>query len=317
MITPQIKITFTDVNSKQYLEFDFVCTVEIEKSRKNLTTTCKITIPRKLIVLNGNINTILKRGAKVAVQMGYRPNLKTEFTGYIARIGAKIPVEIFCEDEMWQLKQNTFTKSWQKVSLKELIAYIYPGAARVADLQLGGFVIKDQSTVQVLDALKKFALQCYFDTDGVLVADFAGSTNLRPNEVVYDFHKNIIDNDLEYSRKEDIRIRCKGISKLPTGKKIEFFYGDKDGDLRTLNYVNLDQKDLETIVKKEIDKLKQDGFKNGFTTFGLPYCEPGYAAILNDDEYPERNGSYLVEAVNTSFGVDGFRRKVTLERKLA
>lgn len=274
MLRPVLSITFKD-HDDYYLEIDSVNSVEIERSRKNLTTTCKISLPRKLKVFNSkdgvyvDINTFIKRGTRVEVKLGYHPIFKNEFTGYVARVNAKIPFDIFCEDEMWNLKQNTFTKAWAKVGLKELIAFVYPGKARLADLQLGGFVIKDQSTAQVLDALKKFGLQCYFDIDGVLVADFAGATNLRPVEVVYDFHKNIIDNDLEYTRKEDIRIRCKGISKLPTGKKLEFFYGDKDGDLRTLNYINLDQEDLEKIVKKEIDKLKQDGFKNGFTTFGV------------------------------------------------
>lgn len=316
MLNPICNITFT--NGDQYLEFPFVTGVEIEKSRKNLTTTCKITMPRKIKVLNGDINDFFKRGTKVVVQLGYAPELRTEFTGYVARVGAKIPVEIFCEDEMWQLKQNSLTKSFKKVKLKELVSFAYSGVARVADLELGGFVIKDQSTAQVLEALKKFALQAYFDTNGILVVDFAGSTQNKVNEVFYDFNLNIIDNDLEYSRKDDIRIRCKGISKLPTGKKIEFYYGDKDGDLRTLNYINLQQKELEKIVKKELDKLKQDGFKNGFTSFGIPYCEPGYAAVLNDPEYIERNGSYLVQGVSTSFTADGgFRRKINLERKLA
>lgn len=316
MLNPIAHITFT--NGDQYLEFPFVTGVEIERSRKNLTTTCKIVFPRKMKVLNGDINQFFKRGTKVVVKLGYDPELRTEFTGYVARVGAKVPVEIFCEDEMWQLKQNSITKAYKKVSVKQLIGDIYTGATRLANLELGGFVIKDQSTAQVLDALKKYGLQTYFDIDGVLVVDFAGATKSRVDEVLYDFNINIIDNDLEYTRKEDIRIRCKGISKLPSGKKLEFFWGDKDGDLRTLNYINLDQKDLEAIVKKEIDKLKQDGFKNGFTTFGIPYCEPGYAAILNDAEYPERNGSYLVEAVSTSFTADGgFRRKIMLERKLA
>ncbi|XZQ03136.1 hypothetical protein ACJVDK_13020 [Pedobacter sp. MW01-1-1] len=275
-------------------------------------------MPRKIKILNGDINEFFKRGTKVTVQLGYDPELRTEFTGYVARVSAKIPVEIYCEDAMWSLKQNNLTKAFKNVKLKDLVRFIYPGQARVADLQIGSFVIKDQSTAQVLEALKKYTLQAYFDTDGVLVVDFAGSTKQSITEVLYDFNLNIIDNDLEYTRKEDVRIRCKGISKLPTGKKLEFYYGDTDGDLRTLNYVNLLQKDLEKIVKKELDKLKQDGFKNGFTTFGTPYSEPGYSAVLNDTEYPERNGSYLIESVVTSMSAEsGFRRKVNLERKLA
>lgn len=316
MLNPLIHITFTDPTGLRLLEFDFVHNLEIEKSRKTLTNTCKITLPRKIKVLNGDINEILKRGSKVVVKLGYAPDLRTEFTGYIARIDAKIPFVVYCEDEMWQLKQNSFTKAYKKVKLKELISYVYPGKSRVADLELGGFVIKQQSTAQVLEALKKFGLQCYFDADGVLIADFAGSLAAKPVEVRYDFNANIIDNDLEYRRKEDIRIRVKGISKQPDGKKIEVFFGDTDGDERTLNFVNLSREQLVKILEKELEKLKQDGFKNGFTAFGLPYAEPGNIAVLTDPEYAERNGSYLIEAVTVSSG-EGFRRKITLERKLA
>jgi len=323
MLNPTCHIEIHDLETGKYIEFDFVNNIEIDRSRKTLTTTCKFTLPRKYKCFDSDngiyvdINTMIKRGAKVIVQLGYDPEIRTEFVGYVARLGASTPLDVFCEDEMWQLKQNTFTKAFKKVHLRELIKLVYPGTAIVADLELGSFIIKDQSTAQVLEALKKFGLQAYFNTDGLLIVDFASSTKNGIEEVVYDFQKNVIDSDLEYTRKDDIRIRCKGISKLPTGKKIEFYYGDKDGDLRTLNYVNLDQKALEKIVKEEINKLKRDGFKNGFTAFGIPYCEPGYAAVLNDPEFPERNGSYLIEAVKTSFGVSGFRRNVILERRLA
>lgn len=323
MLNPICLIEIYHPSGNEYLEFDFVSNIEIEKSRQSLTNTCKITLPRKLKVLrekNGvyvDINTIMQRGSKVVVKLGYAPEKRTEFTGYIARIGTNIPLEIQCEDEMWKLKQNNITKAYNKVSLKQLISDIYDGEARVADLELGGLVIKDQTTAKILDGLKKFALQSYFDNDGILVVDFASSTKKGVDEVLYDFNVNIIDDDLEYVRKEDIRIRCKGISKLPSGKKLEFIWGDKDGDLRTLNYVNLDQKALETIVKKELDKLKKDGFKNGFTAFGIPYCEPGDIAVLNSDEFPDRNGSYLIESVKITFGTGGFRRVVGLERKLA
>jgi hypothetical protein len=316
MLNPTINITFTDAETNQLLAFSFVHEVEIEKSRKTLTNTCKITLPRKIKVLNGDINTILKRGSKVSVTLGYEPNSRLEFTGYIARIDAKIPFVVYCEDEMWKLKQNNLSKAFKKVKLKEVIDFIYKGPSRVADLVIGDIVIKQQSTAQVLDALKKFALQAYFDADGVLVVDFAGSLKAAPIEVIYDFNKNVIDNNLEYTRKEDIRIKVKGTSKTATGKKIEFIGGDADGEERTLNYINIDQDDLRLIVNKELDKLKQDGYKNSFNTFGLPYAEPGYVAIMKDAEYQERDGSYLIEAVVTTSGVNGFRRKVTLERKL-
>jgi hypothetical protein len=44
-------ITFTDASGKTYLSLPFVNEVEIDKSRKTLTNTAKITIPRKLNIL--------------------------------------------------------------------------------------------------------------------------------------------------------------------------------------------------------------------------------------------------------------------------
>ncbi|MBD3748932.1 MAG: hypothetical protein IE931_05505 [Sphingobacteriales bacterium] len=317
MLNPQIHIIITNPNGSRYLDINFCNEVEIERSRKNLTATCKIKMPRKIKVIDGNINEFFVRGSKVEVYLGYYPNLKLEFTGYIARVDARVPFLISCEDEMWKLKQNSFTKSFKNPTLKEVVNYVYAGPSKVADLKLGGFVIKQQSTAQVLDALKKFALQCYFDENGVLIADFAGVVADKPTEVYYDFSKNVIDPDLDYVRKEDLRIKVKGVSKLPNGKKYEFTSGDPDGDERTLHYYNLDQDALKKIVAKELDKLKIDGYKNDFTTFGEPYCFPGYAGVLHDPDYPERDGSYLVEAVTTTFGVNGFRRKITPERRLA
>jgi len=317
MLKPNVLISFTDPTGKTIVDFDFVHNCVIEKSRKTLTNKCTITLPRKIKAINGDINEFFKSGSKVEVKFGYGDELRTEFTGYVSKRGAKIPIDIYCEDEMWKLKQNSFTRSWKKVKLKELVSYIYPGTARVADLELGGFTIKSQSTAQVLDALKKFSLQCYFDSDGVLVVDFAGSLTGKRIEVVYDFNMNVIDTNLDYNRKEDIRIRVKGISKQPNGKNFEVFFGDQDGDERTLNFVNIDKTQLTKIVQKELDKLKQDGYRNDFETFGLPYAEPGYVAIMIDSEYPERDGSYLIESVVTSNGVNGFRRKITLERKVA
>lgn len=316
MLVPNILISFTDPSGKKIVDFTFVNKCVISKSRKTLTNSCTITLPRKIKAINGDINDFFKSGSKVVVQLGYGSDLRNEFTGYVAKRGAKIPMDIYCEDEMWKLKQNSFTRSWKKVKLKELVSYIYPGTSRVADIELGGFTIKAQSTAQVLDALKKFSLQCYFDADGVLVVDFAGSLTGKRIEAVYDFDMNIIDTNLEYNRKEDIRIRVKGISKQPNGKSIEVFFGDPDGDERTLNFVNLDKVALNKIVEKELNKLKQDGYRNDFETFGLPYAEPGYVAVLTSSDYPERDGSYLIESVETEMGVDGFRRKITLERKV-
>jgi hypothetical protein len=317
MLNPILTITITEPGGNQALVFNFAKEVEIETSRSALTNTCKITLPRKLKVLKGDINAFLKRGSKVEVELGYAPELRTEFRGYIARVGAKVPVVIECEDEMWNLKQTSFSKAWKNATLREVVSFIYRGPAKVADLQLGNFVIDRKNAAQVLESLTQYHLQAYFQQDGILRVDFAGYLSSSAPRATFDFNRNVISNDLEYVRKDDVRLRVKGISRLANGEKIEYKVGDEDGDERVLTYKNLNQEALHTIVKRDFETLKKDGYRNGFETFGIPYTEPGYLAELTDPEYPERNGSYLIEAVTIKMGTDGFRRTNKLERRIA
>jgi hypothetical protein len=314
-LTSYIKIT--DPSGTNYLEFTFLNEVEIDKSRRSLTNTAKVTIARKLKILNGDINQILKRGSAIEIQLGYDGNLKTMFTGFVTEVGAKTPVVIDCQDEMWSLKQNSFTKAWsKKVKVSEIIKLVYKGPAQIVDLEIGGFILKKESTAQALDKLRKYGLQCYFDK-GILIVDFAGVIHNQGKEVIYDFNRNIVENNLEYKRKEDARIKVIGISKEHKGKKLEVIAGDNDGEVHTLHYTNMAKDQLQKIVNSEIDKLKYDGFKGNFKTFGLPNIEPGDTAVLLDQDYPEHQGSYLVESVKTTFNIDGYRHEPELERKTA
>ncbi len=313
-------ITVTDIDTGSELEFDFVNSVEIEKSRKTLTNTAKLIIARKLKLFKNSqlvdINTIFKRGSHIVIKLGYNDDLKTEFTGFISSVGASVPLEIKCQDEMWSLKQNNFTKSWQKVKVAEIVKYVYAGEAKVVDLELGSFIIRNISTAQTLEKLRESGIRSYFD-NGILIVDFAGVVNKAPKEVIYNFSKNIIENNLEYKKKEDSRIKVVATSKLPTGKKIEITLGDPDGEVHTLHYNNMDKDQMQKIAQVELDLMKYEGYKGSIKAFGIPYIDPGYVAVLYNDDYPENDGSYLVESVKVTFGMDGFRREVDLESKVA
>jgi hypothetical protein len=311
-------ITITDPTGAHYLEYIPLIEVKIKKSRKTLTNTAKITLPRNIRVLNGKINDIIQRGAKVVIQLGYDGNLVTRFTGYVSSVNAQIPLTIDCQDTMWTLKQNSFTHTWTKgTKVADIINYIYTGQSKVVDLTIGGLVAVKQSTAQILAGLKKFGLQCYFVND-VLIVDFAGVIHGTGNEVFYDFYQNIIENKLEYKLKDDTRIKVVGVSKLPNGKKYQIVAGDNDGEVHTLHYFNMTQDQMQVIVNAEINTLKYEGYKGSYTTFGLPEINEGDIAVLNDSRYPEHNGSYLTEGVEITFGAEsGYRHEPVLERKLA
>lgn len=318
-------ITITDPGGSYYLENLPLSEVQIEKSRKTLTNTAKIIIPRNLKVFKNSqqvdINTIIQRGAAVTIQLGYDGNLTTEFTGYVSSLGAMVPIEVHCEDAMWTLKQNSFTQTWPKgTKLADIISAIYPGLAVVADLQLGGLKVINQSTAQILKALRKFGIQSYFGTDAfnnvVLYVDFAGVVHPNSTEVLYQFGTNIIKSDLVYKLKEDARIKVIAVSKLSTGGKLQVSVGDNGGEVHTLHYVDMDADQLQKIATAEINKLLYEGYKGTFTTFGVPIINPGDKASINDPVYPDHDGVYLVLSVKTTFGANGFRREIELERKL-
>ena len=316
MFTLSSNITFTDPTGTNYLENIPVIEVKIEKSRRTLTNTAKITLPRNLKVLNGDINSIIQRGSKVTIQIGYDGKLTTRFTGYVSNVNAQIPLTIDCQDEMWNLKQNSFSYTWKNVKVADIVKYIYTGNAQVVDLQIGGLKAVKQSTAQILEGLRKFGLQCYFDND-VLIVDFAGVVHTTGQQALYNFNQNIIENKLDYKLKEDTRIKVIGVSKLPNGKKYQVVAGDNDGEIHTLHYFNMQPDQLQKIVNAEINKLKYEGYKGSFTAWGLPEINQGDVAVLSDPLYPEHDGPYLVEAVTITFGIEGYEHEPKLERKVA
>lgn len=328
MFTLSSNIIITNVTTGQQIQHLPIVTLEIDKSRKTLTNTAKIVIPRSVYVeKNGQITSIadvpdlLTPGSEIEIQIGYDGNLTTEFKGFISEVSATIPIEIKCQDAMWSLKQNSFTKSWGKgTKVSDIISYIYSGLAVVADLEIGSLVVVNQSTAQILAALKKYGLQCYFGTDALdnntLYVDFAFAQHTSNNTVAYDLYQNVISNDLMYKLKKDARIQVIGVSTLDTGKKIQIVAGDVGGEKHTLHYYNMDADQLQKVVTSEINHLRYEGYKFSFKTFGIPIIEPGDIAMIQDAKYPEHAGSFLIESVKTTFGTGGFRRDVHPELKV-
>jgi hypothetical protein len=298
----------------KFLEFTSVNNIEIESSWKNFTDTAVISLPRNINILNGNINEVIARGSEVEIYLGYKPNLILEFKGYVARVGAGIPLKIYCEDEMWNLKQTSFTHSFRSVNLQELIKFIYPGKANVIDLQLPSYKINKASAAQVLKSLKEqYGVVSYFQ-NGILNVGFAYQFGVKARRI-YHLQKNVIEPSLEFKLKEDFRVKVKAISVLSNNTKIEVEVGDTDGEERTLNYFDLSKKELIAIATDQIKAFKVDGYTGDIKAFGAPFCQHGDLALIQDQDYKDREGSYFIDQVNASYGVAGFRRKVVLGRR--
>lgn len=110
--------------------FELVQEVEINTSWKNFTDTCTIKMPRQVYVKGSNyrlqaLNTLIKRGDKVQVELGYNNRYHKQFAGYVAGVKPTTPVEIMCEDEMFKLKQLPVkAKSFKSATVKDVLEYM-------------------------------------------------------------------------------------------------------------------------------------------------------------------------------------------------
>ena len=130
------------------------------------------------------------------------------------------------------------------------------------------------------------------------------------------FERSVISHTLKYRNEDDIKIKLTVINITPENKKIEYQYGDDDGDVRTIHVYNRKKSDIDNLSLQQIQKMKYTGFQGSFVTFGQPAINHGDVIVLNSTEYPERNGEYLVKSVNTRFGSAGFRQEVELDIKI-
>jgi hypothetical protein len=321
--------------------FDFVNNIQIVSTWENITDTCEITVPKKLRVKKEGLFTdaitagnesMWRRNDPVKIYLGYDDNNDLRFDGVLTRISPKLPLVFNCEDKMFLLKQTTVSKySKASVTLPQMLTDILPidpetgvqYAFEAEDISLGKFMIERCSVVEVFDYLKKppFGLSSYFK-DGILYVGFAYrissiadiATGI-PEE--FEFQRNIIDDsNLDYIRDDDVKLRVKVVNRNAQNQITETEYGDSFGELRTIQVYSLSAADADIIGNEALQKYKYEGFRGSFTAFLQPMVKHGDAIRLVDPLIPDRTGVYLVRQVVTTFGMDGGRQEITLDRKI-
>lgn len=304
---------------------DFTNEIEIISSWKNLTDTATITIPKKITKGGESIfagsNALIKKGDGIRIELGYFPNMKTYFSGYITKVENTSPVVIHCDDDMYLLKQKTISKSWKSVDLDTLVSDMFTASGIIGaeyetpDADLGSFRITNATGCQVLEQIKKtYLLDAFYIDEKLFVGLQYVSALSTEHELT--FEKNIIDHGLEYQNADDIKIKLKAISMLPDNTKIEIEVGDATGETRTAYFYNIKTaSELKKIAERELPKFKFTGYRGEFTTFGEPQLKHGDTIKLTSLKFPERDGEYFVDKVTTTFGQSGFRQAVEMGRK--
>jgi len=183
-------------------------------------------------------------------------------------------------------------------------------------MTIGQMRVVNSSPAKVLEHLKKeYGLYTYFK-QGKLLCGLAYWPDKAVRHV-FKFQHNIIQDNLEFIQEEDIKLKVKAVAIAQDNTKKEIQVGDPDGELRTLHFYDVSEKDLKTLAEQKLEELKYDGYKGTFVTFGEPMVDIGDIAIIKDEKFPDREGNYYIKSVEITFGKRGYRQKIELGPKVS
>jgi hypothetical protein len=301
------------------LVFEYANELQIESSWKEFTDTAVIKLPRNLKLKEEELLILLKVGDQVVIKMGYEgAEMNTEFLGYLTSIKPNTPLEVNCEDESWVLKKEPITKTFKKTTVLQMIGSILPSyEVSGLDSEISSMVLSKSTPAQVLEKLKEsYGLNSFFrlkNEKPVLVIGKPYSS--ESDEYSYSFGEDILAHNLEYKRKEDIKLKVTAISNNKNGSKTELQLGDADGEELTLNFYDVSKSTLQELATVELEKMKYDGYRGTMTVSGWQQANHGDVVKLIDTIYPERGGRFFIEKTSIKFGSQGFIRELTLGPK--
>lgn len=255
-------------------------------------------------------------------------------------------------------------------SIKKFNVFNGEGQSSTIETNVGDFRTQNETIAAVLMRLRKdYKLECFFRpklTNGTPtdwnnlycsgIVYYSGdylNSNGTFNTTAYGFQQNITDNgaNLLYLRKDDVRLGIKAYSvgkykqsstnakggTTTKNQRLEVLVGDGDGDIRTQFFwadnenPTLDLDVLTKLATQRLNKMKFEGWRGNFISFGLPYVQHGQAISLNDTVLSgpnlqtnqsmnmERQGIYLVKGTTVLFGEvhqPAFQRKLDLHLRL-
>lgn len=306
-----------EINGDKTWEFEHLTSCEIVRDSEALTGTCKLVLPKRT-QWKGETGNPLKRGDKIKVWLGYDEDLQLAFSGYVVRKGFKAPVEIYCEDEMYMLKQQEIKpKAYRSVKISEMLRdqELGIGIKVWDDFSLGQCSTGDTTIGNLLAGIKQRTDARFFirltdsgESELNCGISFKESGELK---LVMESGKNIISEEVDEQENDDIRIRLKVVCLYGDNRKKNVIkMGDNFGALRTLHCYNMEESEAKAWGEQELARLKKDGLTGSFTTFGGVLVD--VLDIVGVKIDGEKKGKYLVKKNTITYGNDGFRQNITL-----
>lgn len=311
------RIVFPARTGRGQVELRKVSVVTVKSSVHDVCQRATITLPRNVSALQQEqLRTGIKRGDAVQVYLGYDGDLQLEFEGFVERVASDVPVVVELRDRLWTLLQQPFNKSYKEAYLPTVITdLVGTGFATDAmEASIGPLRFEQVTKAQAFKALKdEFGLVTYLKGGTV----FCGKLfDAKARTVVYDVERNVKSSDLSYKVADDVKVKVTAKSIQRNGDKLEVEVGDPEGEARTQTYYGITSKaELKKLAEADLVKYRYDGYEGGFKAFGIPFSQYGDKAQLKSTLYPERDGDYLIEGMDVSFGPGGFERTIKLAQQ--
>ena len=322
--------------------------VKVNKSIHQYCDRALITIPitarivRAGVVITQSAETAktITEGMKVSIKLGYNNTYNDEFEGFVARVNLTTPCEIECEGYSYQLRKQTYLKTFKNTTLLAVLQFLVIGTDIVVDTQniphfpIDKIAFSNNSGTECLELIKKKSentISIYF-TKNII---FAGLVGLPVKATTkYQLGWNVIkDGQLKQrlAANQDVTVHFineqkDGTKKLVTsGNKSKLVSnvitttgsaGEK-GEVKVIKtHWTSDSTSLQMQADAKHQQLSYDGYEGKITAFLLPYCEPGYKSVIDDQKYVERSGNYFTEATEVTYNKGGARRIVDIGIKL-
>lgn len=292
--------------------------------------TCTITLPRITYLVNEiqsvtedlqNTNARkvydIKEGDKVIVLLGYDQRNQKRFEGFVKRVNMGIPVELECEGYGYQLYDIIFSKTYNKVSVKQLLNDLTQGteivvSSEVPDIPLTNVRFKNATGIQVLEWLKKECkLAVYFNLNEIYVGTLFGKVQKRVKARIGwnvvkddDFRKKQVDKNLKIVIRE--KDQAGQVKKYKSDQ--QKYSDEKEIKVKA----GIPSVFLKQIANRMQTKENYKGYEGSIELFLEPYITKGMVLELDGGMYPEKSGHYFIDAVSGEFGSSGGRQTATL-----
>lgn len=314
--------------------FSGVHEVRISRSIHSLIENATIRLPaRARIVRKANSNPELVvtasqfiEGDKVTIQLGYNNRLQTEFEGYVYRINQEMPLEVVCEGSSWLLRRTNVNYSADAILLSSFLKKAVKGTSVkticVSDFQLNNVQLNGSGldALQELDKYTDGGLSCFFIEPATLWCGpvyhaFARGKDVFENGTV-NYRKGFntpMHGALKWRSAAELKTRIAYNKRLDSGLKISAessVYSSPNHIVeKVLNHIT-SPATLKLLANENACRLNYTGYEGSLTGFLQPFAQPGYIVQYEDAAYPTRNGNYLVESTEVTFGMNGARRRV-------